>query len=286
MDLFDSLLFEEVPADISLIPTLTSEFSESPWNLSISEASSCPLIKLPPTWKDFLGELNSKGRYEIRRFVRRVTEDKIFSIHTARTQREVHHAFRSLVELHQKRWNHLGQPGIFADQRIHDFYRELVFRFHETGRLLLKTANSDGQCVAVDLMFTFKDRVYSIQRSFDDSPAIKKYAPGNALLYCCIRDVIEEGYKTYDFLRGVSNYKLRTASHVTHNQEVTVCNQLQVSQIRLYFHEILHGYVNLQWKLQNEKNILALFFRNGNLPVSAYNYAKNRYGRLAGNFKK
>lgn len=258
-EIYDEIILEEVPEKSVLFTSLLPNFEEdSKWQCTIKEASVCPQIEFPESWDDLLSNLSSNARYQIRRDIRKITDDEIFELQTAQTSREVEEAFANLVEFHQHRWHNLGQPGIFADKRILKFFREITMKFHEKGWLSFKSLAAEGECVAVDLLFKFKGILYMIQRGFDDSSEYNQHGPGNVLLYSVIKEAIQDGFKKYDFLRGEEKYKLRTANRTPQNKEIIIQKIHGYGKSSFRINRGVRGYANFKRKLQNEKHVLGV----------------------------
>lgn len=277
--LYDEIMLEEVPEQSTLLTSLLPRLDSAGWSNSVEDASVCPLIRLPETWDDFLMDLSSNARYQIRRFVRQVTEEELFEIHTAGTREEVVESFENLVEFHQTRWHKLGQPGIFMDDRIHRFFREITMRFHEKGWLLMKTVTAEDQCVAVDLLFKFKGIIYMVQRGFDDTSEYKEESPGSVLLYYVIKEAIEEGFETYDFLRGEESYKLRTATHTPQNKQVRIKGAERKSRFKAKVHNFCLQYSHFKRKLRNERDVVQVYMNSEESVPGMRSYVRDLYKR-------
>lgn len=276
----DEIILEEVPENSLLSDYLLPKFEEdSNWQCSTKNASVCPQINFPETWDDLLSNLSSNARYQIRRDIRRITDDEIFELQTARTREEVKQAFDNLVTFHQRRWHNLGQPGIFADKRILEFFREVTMKFHEKGWLSFRTLTAEGECVAVDLLFKFKGTLYMVQRGFDDTSKYNEYGPGNVLLYSVIKEAIQGGYKKYDFLRGEEKYKLRTANRSPQNKEVILKKSNSAFTSHFRVNSGVRNYANFKRKLQNERLVLGVHLDKKS-PLSAMGgYVRKLYRR-------
>jgi hypothetical protein len=83
-------------------------------------------------------------------------------------------------------------------------------------------ATANGKNIAIDLNFKFNNKIYLIQRGFDDESKLKKHGPGNVLLYCILKEAANEGVDVYDFLRGDEHYKLRMANQTIQNKHIVL----------------------------------------------------------------
>jgi len=278
--LFEEVLFEEVPEDSSLLRHFSTGEKSIGWGVTVDNASVCPLINLPKSWDEFLADLSSNARYQIRRFVRSITEKGIFEIHTANTTEEVKEAFGNLVVFHQDRWNNLGQPGIFMDERVLNFFKEVTLKLHKRDWLLMKTIKVDNKCVAVDLLYDFKGTIYMVQRGFDDNSEYKSDSPGSVLLYYVIKEAIENGHKVYDFLRGEEKYKKRTANHLAQNRNILLqkfdgSQKNNPNNLALW----CRNYAHAKRKIANERDIFNVHIQQYNSLAGISKYMHYMYIR-------
>ncbi|MBD3615441.1 MAG: GNAT family N-acetyltransferase [Gracilimonas sp.] len=267
-DFYDEIILEEIPQEDVLIDKFLPEMKQRGWKSKTKEASVCPQVHFPEEWDELLSDLSSNARYQIRRDIRRVTEDGIFELHTAESLEELKQVFQELVYFHQQRWHNLGQPGIFADKRITEFFEKVTMRLYKQGQVISKTLSAEGQNVAIDLYYKYNNRIYMIQRGFDDTSTFNQYGPGNVLLYCFLKEAIEEGIEVYDFLRGDEKYKLRTANHVQQNLEVILQKKTDLQERRSKVNNMVHNYARAKRKLYNEKQIMKVHMEKNN-PVFA-----------------
>lgn len=223
-DLFNQVDFDEVSEDSFLIRKVLPAMKKKRWSLKTTRRENCPRINLPATMDDYLSDLKSKVRYELRYSKRAVAEKNLFSVKSASTLQEVRNSFSEFVELHQKRWNSQGMPGIFADQQFEDFLNDVTESFFNKGWLKIKTARTEDQVLAVDYAFRFNNRLYDYQKAFDDSSPLSKYGPGKTIFYDLMEESIEEGCTVFDLMRGDEMYKMRIANDVKSNWNVTIPN--------------------------------------------------------------
>lgn len=278
---YDELILEELPEDSRLLTSLLADFRTTPdWRCTVQNASVCPQIVFPDSWEDLLSNLSSNARYQIRRDIRRVTDDKLFEFKTAVTRQEIKQAFDRLVQFHQQRWHKLGLPGIFADGRLRGFFRDLTLRFHKKGWLALKSVTAEGKYVAIDLYFRFNNTMYLLQRGFDESSDYNQYGPGNVLLYCSMKQALEDGMEAFDFLRGEAGYKMRTANIVKRNKRLIIQHKTSRQKIN----KLVRKYAHLKRKLKNEKYIMRVYAEKAP-PVAAFgNYIKEVFRRCLDKF--
>ncbi|MBI3838937.1 MAG: GNAT family N-acetyltransferase [Planctomycetia bacterium] len=166
---------------------------------------NCWRTTLTASWDQFLVTLSKSRRIRTRTLVRRAIENGRAVIHHVKTASELQRGFEILIDLHQKRRRSLSQAGCFASPRFTEFHREMVSRFLATGQLHLFWIELDGRPLSAQYSFVGGQTVYYYQGGFE--PKLAHESPGWLSLATSIHWAIEEGYASYDFLRGDESYK-------------------------------------------------------------------------------
>ncbi len=252
----DRIVLDEIPED-SLLLDIAESFTEEStpyWNVTLHEASVCPVIKLPGTWNKFLNKLSSNARYQIRSDVKKVYDDKrkLFDIKKIESGSDRTAAYNVLTAYHQERWNRKGFPGAFADSKRYHFLKDVMDRFHERGCLLflvLTPRDEPDEYLALDILFQYKEKTYLIERAFNANSPLSDEGPGNVLLYSVIKNKIEKGEKAYDFLRGDEDYKLRTANHLVQNSLLVMKPAIKSLNTQELLFDIIRIWVDVKRRL-------------------------------------
>ncbi|MEX0648876.1 MAG: GNAT family N-acetyltransferase [Balneolaceae bacterium] len=224
---FNEIIFEEVSEESAIATYLLPRLDQRKIPYSSKKQSACPVAGLKNTWEEYLKTMSKRRRNHARKFIRNVSDPKVklFELRRAETKKQVSEIFEKLVDLHQKHWNSIGHPGVFAEKRYHRFLKEATSQLFAEGCVWLNTIYSvenEEKIVAIDLLFVFKDRMYLLQRAYDSSSAVHTNSPGTVLLYNTIRQGIQQNYKYFDFLRGEDSYKYRTANSTVTNRRITI----------------------------------------------------------------
>ena len=277
---YDEIILDEVPEKSYLLTSLTSILDTENWDYAVKTASNCPGIFLPGSWEGFVSSFSKHARSQIRRFVKRASNSELFNISTAHTDEEVKHAFDLLVKLHQQRWQNQGQPGIFKCPRMLGFLREVTLLLNKKGWVLLNVVDEDGNEVAADLSYVYKNSIYMMQRGFDDEAPSNKYGPGTVLLYKTIKNAIESGYNYFDFLRGEEDYKLRSSNNIRHNKEIIIRSTTAGFKKRTILAGIVKNIINLKRKLIVESEIMMIQFERHHAVKALFKYIELIFNRL------
>lgn len=171
---------------------------------SISQAR-CLVLDLPSTYDDYLKMLGKSLRYDVRRL-----DKDLFKTGRAVVSQvdesQIEEGMARLLEQHKKRWRRRGLPGAFIG-RAEAFHREWAHRAIREGYLWLSLLKVDNETIGAIYAMSLGNACYYYQAGFD--PAKGSISPGTLLVAATIRRAIEEGKRTFDFLRGDEPYKMR-----------------------------------------------------------------------------
>lgn len=260
---YNELVLDEV-SENSLLNTFFLDLIAEVSKITVTPGSVCPVVEIKRTWDDYLSDMSRHARSQIRRYIRKTNdkEQRIFKIIQLTTGDDITRAFDRLVWLHQKRWNQLGFPGVFAESRMVNFLKEVVLEFSKKGWLkinVLEPLNEPGNWVAVDLMFYYNKILYLAQRSFDTDTELDCNAPGNVMLYSTLYKLFRQKKITvYDFLRGDENYKFRAANKVIRNATIVITNPAKFDFIHNQLNIGIRYYVQFRRRFLLEIEKLAL----------------------------
>jgi CelD/BcsL family acetyltransferase involved in cellulose biosynthesis len=176
--------------------------------LSVEETEDqngvAPFLELPPTWDEYLAQIPSKLRHEIRRKTKKLeAETGPFSVETA-TEDTLLPLLDRFVELHRMSE---GPKGVFMVPGMEIFFRRLGEAFCERGVFRLTFIRVGDELAAGTIGFSFEG-TYSLYNSAFDR-TWQRLAPGMVLVAEDVRHAIEEGCSVFDFLKGDYAYKYR-----------------------------------------------------------------------------
>ncbi|HYJ61147.1 MAG TPA: GNAT family N-acetyltransferase, partial [Actinomycetota bacterium] len=176
--------------------------------LAVEEAEDqngvAPRLDLPPTWDEYLAQIPSKLRHEIRRKAKKLeAEAGPYRIVTADEATLVPMLDR-FVALHR---TSEGPKGVFLVPGMEIFFRRLGEAFCADGRFRLTMIEVAGEFAAGTIGFAFDGTAFLYNSAFDR--AWGALAPGMVLVADDIRIAIEEGCTAFDLLKGDYGYKYR-----------------------------------------------------------------------------
>ncbi|MEX2573338.1 MAG: GNAT family N-acetyltransferase [Balneolaceae bacterium] len=281
---YDETILDEVSENSLVISHLLPALKKENMPYYAEDSSVCPIVELDETWDAYLDSLSKRSRFHARKFIKRAYKPgyKVFDLVQAKDPDELLNSYNYLVELHQKRWNDSGQPGVFAEKRYYDFLKEIIVHFSARGWLQLQVAKAveeEGSPVAVDLLFKFNRRLYLVQRAYDVHSESNTYGPGNVLLYDAIRKGIEEGFNVFDFLRGDEAFKFRTAEEVINNRRITISSLRYTSQIK---NKSVKKFTAVRRRFTLETDKFKLMFDGKSFAGGLSTYLQFMYKRITG----
>jgi CelD/BcsL family acetyltransferase involved in cellulose biosynthesis len=111
----------------------------------------------------------------------------------------------TLIEMHRARWQRQGQPGMIDANGSAEFLRDVAREFAARDLLRIFSIRFDEKLAAVIFGFSYRKRMSNYMTAFD--PEHERFGFGRTLLYEALRYSFQNGYNTWDFLRGDEPYK-------------------------------------------------------------------------------
>lgn len=165
--------------------------------------SICPYLPLPGSWEGYLSRLSANTRQQLRRQLRKMESDPELRI--TRVNREtVERSIEVLIRLWTSRWGDQKGDEIHAIQQN---LRVMLRHYFDLGILHMPVLWKGEQPIGAHacLIDLEKRVMHFFMGARDDSCASPK--PGLILHAHSIRQAIELGFTTYDFMRGNERYK-------------------------------------------------------------------------------
>lgn len=181
-------------------------------NFSIETAKEDVFVELPlpPTWDDYMEELDGKDRHEMRRKIRRLMAAGHFDFRIAgdaESITSVRDTFFRLFALSR------GEKGTFMTETMSRFFHTLIKAMTDAGTMRFGVLKLENTIIAMVLCFDYNEVVYLYNSAFD--PAMSDLSPGLLSKAFYIQDSIEQGKKVFDFLKGSETYKYRMGGRET-----------------------------------------------------------------------
>ena len=160
--------------------------------------------KLPSGWQEYLDQLSGKQRHEVRRKIRRLEEAgkiKLRIIDNLEGKDSAIDTFFQLFTASSK------DKAEFMDEHMSCFFRELMHVMSAAGLLRLFFLFIDDIPAATSLCFEYNKTMYLYNSGYD--PQFSSMSAGFFCKAMSIKNAIDRGCTTYDFLNGSEPYKRR-----------------------------------------------------------------------------
>ena len=159
-------------------------------------------LELPSTWDEYLTLLTAKQRHEVRRKLRRLSEEgnvdyRIVEDSTA-VDNTMNTFLRQFSESREDKAN-------FMTARMASFFRSLADAMAKAGLLSIGILELDTLPVAMVICLDYNGCVYLYNSSY--APQYRSLSVGVLSKVLHIKDSIQRGRKKFDFLKGSESYK-------------------------------------------------------------------------------
>jgi CelD/BcsL family acetyltransferase involved in cellulose biosynthesis len=168
----------------------------------VDEHEMTAVLALPASFDEYLVQIGSRRRHELRRKVRRFEEAAPEAQVTTTTQETLEADLKTFFELHR---SSIGEKGHFLGQQRREFFTRIARTFQPRDMLSLDFLEVSGSVVAATFSFVYEGTFYLYNSAFDG--AWRELSPGIVLVVRLIRRSIEQGMRRFDFLRGTERYK-------------------------------------------------------------------------------
>jgi CelD/BcsL family acetyltransferase involved in cellulose biosynthesis len=206
---WDELVVHAMNGDSAMPRILAGALVGRDFAVSLEEYSQAPYVPLPKTWEEYLGALSSNKRSQLKKSLRNFEAwaggpPKIVRV---TKPEELAAGKKVLHALHGERW---GGGGVFGSSKFVAFHDRLMDALLPAGALDLGWLEVKGEPVAAFYNFCHDGRLlfYQSGRKLDLPENIRVGITMHAYI---MQGAIERGLREYDFLAGVSQYKMSLA---------------------------------------------------------------------------
>lgn len=203
---WDLCSFDTLPPDSPAAVALRRELEERRWPRAMYPLPRSA-VDLPASWESYLERLSPKERDKLAYYSRRLEKRHRVRFIRCTEGGELSRGLQALFRLHQKRWERTPEPGSFASPARRQFYGEMSRAFLRRGWLEFWLLELDGEIVAAQFGFRYRDTVSALQEGFD--PDLSSDSVGFVLRGHVLQRLIGAGARRYDFLAGLDPSKDR-----------------------------------------------------------------------------
>jgi peptidoglycan/xylan/chitin deacetylase (PgdA/CDA1 family)/CelD/BcsL family acetyltransferase involved in cellulose biosynthesis len=210
-----ALVLREMPRTSPNLPELAGLASGLLWKES---ETPCGTVALPETWDAYLGMLKPRFRTKVRSVLRNLEGREEVAFGFAQSQEEVEALLPVLFDLHTRRWNQDGKPGVFGWREKREFYHAVSALLFERGWLRFSWLKWKDRVIACQYGFVHGPVYYQLQEGYE--PASEHYNAGAGLRAWTIREFLAQGVREYDFMGGVGRHKTDWGASVKQSANV------------------------------------------------------------------
>lgn len=185
--------------------------------------AACLVLDLPHKYDDYVASLSKSLRYDVRRLDKLAGAGGSVVVESPdpHDAQAVQAAMDVLFDCHKRRWRKRGLPGAFLGSKTQRFHYHWAETAARNDWMRVSLLRFDGRYVGAIYAMAFGKTAYFYQSGFD--PVQGSISPGTLLVAHTIRQAIEEGRTSFDFMRGDEPYKRRwKPQHTFRNLRVLV----------------------------------------------------------------
>jgi len=220
---WDVLHLQELPPSSRTTADLMSAAARRGWPVILQSGSDVHMLNISGDWESYRASLSRSVRNDTGRQTRKLVGEygasfaTIGDDHTAAGK-----AMEQLFDLHTRRWQASGQPGIFRSQDRRDFHLEVARRFAGRGMLELSLLQAGDDTIAIKYGFKSDGTVYYYAAGYSPDEQWRHYRLGMILDFQIMEDAFARGLHCIDLMRGEGHYKdhYRMDTHL--NQDLLI----------------------------------------------------------------
>ncbi|MYB22902.1 MAG: GNAT family N-acetyltransferase [Chloroflexi bacterium] len=177
--------------------------SKRGWQLDVSDEAVCPTVSIEGGWDAYLSGLRPRDRREVRRKLRPLRQlGGAVAFESAETPGAV--AAR-MPEFMAMMADSRGDKAVFLTEQMRTFFERLTGALAEAGVVRLYVMSISGEAAAMVLCFVARNQLLLYNSGY--APKFRDLSAGLGSKVLCIRDAVEQGMSSVNFLRGDEPYK-------------------------------------------------------------------------------
>lgn len=160
------------------------------------------------SWDEHLKHYGKTQRRKMRRMREKIEDSGCIEKVVAQTDADIDASLAALIEMHQRRWESVGQPGSYADKNFQQFVFDAAKAFLASGNLYLSALKHEGRVIGAELNFIGGNRIsYSYSAGYDVDAA--ELEPGRLIAIDTLLNLYRNDLVGVDYMRGDEEYKRR-----------------------------------------------------------------------------
>lgn len=196
----------------------------------IDKVMGCWQIDFSKGLEDYISRLSRHRRGKARRLLKQIDTSGNYEVKWCESPTEIEEFMTTTTQLHQSRWQRVGESGCFADPRFGRFLRMVAREAMSYGKSHFMQLHYQGMPLTAQFALRTGDTVYSYLVGVNSQTTAD--SPGMAMNLFLIRDAIARGYSKLDFLRGDEPYKQTLRAERIVTQRLHVFARYPLAQLR------------------------------------------------------
>ena len=184
--------------------------------VEVTEEDKVPLSMLPSSWEGYVAGLSKKSRHELRRKLRRLEAADSHRQYCLLDPDAVAEGMPDFFRLLRSSGDEKRE---FLTPEREAFFVDAAHQLAARGQLRLYFLEVGGTRAAACICFDYAGSYFLYNSGYD--PAFASLSVGLLNKALCIRDAIQEGRRSFEFLRGTERYKYDLGA-----EDRTICRVL------------------------------------------------------------
>ena len=226
---WDLITIPDLPQSSPTLDLIKQNSKDLP-RFKVEKGVICPYVEIPDSYEKLLSSLNPKFRKNLNRRLRKLEKEqgKVELKHYSELG-SLDDTMEIFFNLHQKRWERKGEPGVFGSKKAREITIQTIKFFAERDWLRLHFLTVNNRPVATSLDLEYGGTMYGHLCGFD--PDYDRYSVGNLLLLKILKQCIIKKISEYDFMQGDEAYKFDWTKKYRQNINVRFFNKKFSSMI-------------------------------------------------------
>ena len=225
------LILNGAPEASPVVSLLCQGAASRGW-LCAEVATPCSTVKLPDKWDSYLANLRPRFRTKVRSVLRNLESRPEVRFRRCASTEGVDQILPALFELHKRRWQHEGQPGVFGGPAKRTFYSLLSNLLSEREWLYVTALDYNGTPLACQYGFVYNNTYFHLQEGYE--PDSEHWSVGLGLRAWSIRNLLDLGVREYDFLGGAGRHKSDWGSEIKRSKHVSLARNTYRNRVFCY----------------------------------------------------
>jgi hypothetical protein len=198
---WDTVELSSVPSCSPTLAFLPEAAKARGMNVELTSGQVTPVAVLPASWEQYVSGLSKKARHELRRKLRRL-ENADGSRQYVCGDDEIAGSMEQFFRL--MRSSSPDKDAFLGSERI-GFFQDLAVELSARDEFRLYLLDYEGAPVAACICIDYGDSYFLYNSGYD--PEFSALSVGLLNKALSIRDAIEQGKKSFNFLKGNERYK-------------------------------------------------------------------------------